>query len=544
MTLRRVELPLVQFRRPPPNEWPSDTATRRDANKIRICLRRYLTRWHYMNLIARFVCGLAVLALPFSTSRAADKDFDELKAQVTKQHDESIKRLQDWIKQVSIAAEDRGYPEGADYMIQLLKDAGFQKAERVETDGKPGVFATLEAGAPKTIGLYFMYDVKQFDPKEWSSPPTEAAIVDKPGVGRIMVGRGAVNQKGPQAAFLAALHAMKAAGKKIPVNFVFVAEGEEEIGSPHFGQVVHKPEVEQALKKCAGIFMPFAAQDLSGMVTVTLGAKGVIEVELTSTGEKWGRGPMKDIHSSNKARVDSPVWHLVQALNTLVTEDGNEPAIEGLTKNVRPLTVQEKEMIETAAKRLKEEDAKKIMGVKKWVKDISWTEALQRMADTPTVNIEGIIGGYTGPGGKTILPHKAIAKLDLRLVPNQTAEGALAALKAHLQKKGYGDIDVNMTGGYDPTTTPPDSPIIQAEEAVYKNHGIDPVLLPRLGGSWPGYVFTNPPLSLGAGHFGLGHGSGAHAPDEYFLIESANPKVSGWDGAVMSYVEYLYELAK
>jgi len=492
------------------------------------------------------LASLTALALASSAQPAysAENDFADVKAQVTKQHDEAVKRLQDWIKQVSIAAEDRGYPEGADYMIKLLKDAGFQRAERVETDGKPGVFATLDAGAPKTVGLYFMYDVKQFDPKEWSSPPTEAAIVDKPGLGKIMIGRGAVNQKGPEATFLAALHAMKAAGKKVPVNFVFVAEGEEEIGSPHFPQVVQKPEVEQALSKCSGIFMPFASQDLSGMVTTTLGAKGVIEVELTSNGEKWGRGPLKDIHSSNKARVDSPVWHLVQALNTLVTADGNDPAIEGLTKNVRPLTAAEKSMIDEAAKRLKEEDAKNIMGVKHWVKDISWTEALQRMADTPTVNIEGIIGGYTGPGGKTILPHQAIAKLDLRLVPNQTADGALAALKAHLAKHGYGDIDVNMTGGYDPTTTPAESFIIKAEEAVYKGHGIDPVLLPRLGGSWPGYVFTNPPLSLGAGHFGLGHGSGAHAPDEYYVIESSNPKIAGFDDAVMSYVEYLYQLAK
>ncbi|MEO7166682.1 MAG: peptidase dimerization domain-containing protein, partial [Chthoniobacterales bacterium] len=191
-----------------------------------------------------------------------------------------------------------------------------------------------------------------------------------------------------------------------------------------------------------------------------------------------------------------------------------------------------------------EADAKKMMGVKAWVKDVSWTEALERLAGAPTVNIEGIIGGYTGPGGKTVLPHQAIAKLDLRLVPNQTAEGALAALKAHLAKRGFGDIDVNMTGGYDPTTTPADSPIVKAEEAVYKNHGIDPVLVPRLGGSWPGYVFTNPPLSLGAGHFGLGHGSGAHAPDEYYVIESTNPKVEGWDGAVLSYVQYLDELAK
>ena len=498
-----------------------------------------------MSLVRQFICcGFAIaISLPVTRAYSAADDLADVKAQVAKQHDESVKRLQDWIKQVSIAAEDRGYPEGADYMIQLLKDAGFQKAERIETEGKPGVFATFDAGAPKTVGLYFMYDVKQFDPKEWSSPPTAAAIVDKPGLGKIMIGRGAVNQKGPEASFLAALHAMKAAGRKLPVNFVFVAEGEEEIGSPHFGQVVHKPEIEQALKKCSGIFMPFASQDLSGMVTISLGAKGLIEVELTSNGEKWGRGPLQDIHSSNKARVDSPVWHLVQALNTLVTADG-DPAIDGLTKNVRPLNAQEKAMIDSATQRLNEAEAKKSMGVKKWVKEIGWSEALQRMSDAPTVNIEGMIGGYTGPGGKTILPHQAIAKLDLRLVPNQTAADALAALKAHLAKRGFGDIDVNMTGGYDPTTTPADSPIIKAEEAVYKNHGIDPVMMPRLGGSWPGYVFTNPPLSLGAGHFGLGHGSGAHAPDEYYVIESANPKVASFDDAVMSYVEYLYQLAR
>jgi acetylornithine deacetylase/succinyl-diaminopimelate desuccinylase-like protein len=269
----------------------------------------------------------------------------------------------------------------------------------------------------------------------------------------------------------------------------------------------------------------------------------VVEVELTSSGEKWGRGPLKDIHSSNKARVDSPVWHLVQALNTLVNADG-DPAIAGLTDNVQPLSARDKVMIAAAAKRLSEDEAKKLMGVKRWVKDVSWTEALERLAGSPTVNIEGIIGGYTGPGGKTILPHQAIAKLDLRLVPNQTASGALAALKAHLAQGGYGDIDVNMTGGYDPTTTPADAPIIKAEEAVYERSGIDPVLMPRLGGSWPGYVFTGEPLKLAAGHFGLGHGSGAHAPDEYYLIDSTNPKVEGWDGAVMSFVEYLYELAK
>src|SRR5205814_3596421 len=117
-----------------------------------------------------------------------------------------------------------------------------------------------------------MYDVKQFDPAEWTSPPLEARIVDKPNIGKSIVGRGAVNQKGPEAAFLAALHAIRGAGKKMPVNLVMVAEGEEEIGSPHIGQIVHRPEVQSALSKTSGVFMPSASQGLDGDVTVSLGA--------------------------------------------------------------------------------------------------------------------------------------------------------------------------------------------------------------------------------------------------------------------------------
>ena len=166
------------------------------------------------------------------------------------------------------------------------------------------------------------------------------------------------------------------------------------------------------------------------------------------------------------------------------------------------------------------------------------------LTSQPTINIEGLVGGYTGPGGKTILPHRAVAKIDMRLVPDMTAAEALAALKAHLAKHGYSDIEVNMTGGYDPTTTPADAALIRAEHAVYKRAGIDPIVMPRLAGSWPGYVFTSDPLRLPAGHFGLGHGGGAHSPNEYYVIESSNPKIQGMDGATRSYVEYLYELAK
>jgi acetylornithine deacetylase/succinyl-diaminopimelate desuccinylase-like protein len=262
-------------------------------------------------LIAAVIAASATFTL-VTQSFAAD-DFADVKREIAKRHDEAVKRLQDWIALPSIAAEDRNYPAGAEYMAKLALDAGFQHATVISTDGKPGVFATLDAGAAKTVGLYFMYDVKQFDPAEWTSPPLEARLVDKPNVGKSVVGRGAVNQKGPEAAFLAALHAIRGAGRKMPVNLVLVAEGEEEIGSPHIGQLVHRPEVEAAFRKTTGVFMPAASQDLDGIVTVSLGAKGVVELELVSSGEKWGRGPAKDIHSSLKAMVDSPAWHLIKA---------------------------------------------------------------------------------------------------------------------------------------------------------------------------------------------------------------------------------------
>jgi len=265
---------------------------------------------------------------------------------------------------------------------------------------------------------------------------------------------------------------------------------------------------------------------------------------MVSSGERWGRGPRHDIHSSNKARVDSPAWHLVEALATLVSSDGNEPAIEGFADKARPISAAEKVMIAAAAQRLDEGVAKKQMGVERWVHDVSWQQALELLMSRPTVNIEGLVGGYTGPGGKTILPHRAVAKIDMRLVPDMQASEALAALKAHLAKRGFGDIEVNMTGGYSPNSTPADAALIRAQTAVYKQKGIDPIVLPRSAGSWPGYVFTDEPLHLAAGHFGMGHGNGAHAPDEYYVIESKNEKVQGMDGAVRSFVEYLYAVAE
>jgi acetylornithine deacetylase/succinyl-diaminopimelate desuccinylase-like protein len=495
---------------------------------------------HRSFLDVAVLCTL--LGLPCASS-AASADMAAIQKAITAQHDASVQRLRDWIALPSIAAENRNSREGAEYMAKLARDAGFQKVEIVQTDGKPGVFATLDADAPKTVGLYFMYDVKQFDPAEWSSPPLEGKLVDKPGVGKVIVGRGAVNQKGPESAFLAALHAIHDAKQAMPVNLVLVAEGEEEIGSPHIAQLARRPDIAAALKKTVGVFMPSATQDLDGTVAISLGAKGVVELELVSSGEKWGRGPKKDIHSSLKAMVDSPAWHLVKALDTLVSADGNTITIDGYPK-APPISAEEKAMVAAASKVRSEAKSKQQLGVDHWIDDLPWEQANERLVSQPTVNIEGLVGGYTGPGGKTVLPHRAVAKIDMRLVPGMKKDDAVGALKSHLAGHGFGDIEVNVSGGYDPTSTSANAPLIQAQRAVLERRGIKPLLWPRNAGSYPGFVFTDPPLSLASGHFGLGQGSGAHAPDEYYTIESSNPAVQGYDGAVMSFVDYLYELAK
>jgi acetylornithine deacetylase/succinyl-diaminopimelate desuccinylase-like protein len=474
---------------------------------------------------------------------AQSGDLSAIRAEAEKGFDASVARLRDWIANPSIAAENFRMREGAEYMAALARDAGFTGVRIVPTDGHPGVVGVMDNGAKRWVGIYFMYDVKQFDPAEWSSPPLEGRIVDKEGFGKAIVGRGAVNQKGPEAAFLAALHAIRAAGKRPPVNIALICEGEEEIGSPHFRQVALDKKFSPILRKTMGVVIPSGWQGKNGAVQINLGAKGIIECELIASGEKWGRGPARDIHSSYKAQVDSPVWRLVGALSTLVKDGGNTPAIEGWFEKVRPLTAREKELIAQSAAAASEADVKRSLGVPAWIDDLPWGASLERLASQPTINIEGLVAGYTGPGGKTVLPAKGVAKLDMRLVPDMTVEDCLKKLRRHLDKAGYADVEVAFSGGYDPTETAENAAIIRAQQAVYTRAGAVNTLYPRLAGSWPGAVFTGAPLQLPAGQFGLGHGSGAHAPDEYFVIESTNPNVAGLVGATMGFVDFLYEMA-
>ena len=487
------------------------------------------------------VAAIAIVAVPLA---AKTPKREQIAATVEAQHDATVKALQDWVALPTIAAEKRGTPEGAEYMRKLALDAGFQQAKIIPTDGVPAVFATLDAGAKTTVGIYFMYDVKQFDPAEWNSPPLDAKLVDRPGEGLSIIGRGVVNQKGPQIAFLAAIKAIQANGRKLPVNLVLVAEGEEEVASTHFDQVVAVPEVQAALAKTIGVFIPAANQNKDGSAEITLGAKGAVEFQMVVGGETSDKYPKTDIHSSNYARIESPAWRLVKALDTLVADDGHTPAIDGWFENVQPLTARQKDLIAQAAKPEAEAGAKALLGVGQWINDEDYRTSLERFYSQPTVNIQGLVSGYIGEGGKTVLPGRAEAKLEFRLVPNMTKAEAVTKLRAHLSKRGFDDVEVTVSGGYGPNETAEDSVLIRAQKRMFDESGIPYTIRPRNAGSWPGVVFNGPPLGLPASQFGVGRGGGAHAPNEWFLIESTDPTVYGLDKGVMAYVDYLYVLAE
>ena len=211
---------------------------------------------------------------------------------------------------------------------------------------------------------------------------------------------------------------------------------------------------------------------------------------------------------------------------------------------MKPLTARQKELIAADVAASNEADDKKSLGIKQWYKGEDYLTASYRLASQPTVNIQGLVSGYMGPGGKTVLPGRAEAKIDLRLVPDMTREEVVGKLKAHLAKRGFGDIDVIVSGGYGPTQTDENSALIKVEQRTLAAAGIPMTMSARSAGSWPGVVFTGAPLRMAAGQFGGGRGGGAHAPNEWMLIDSSNPKVLGFDGQATLYADFLYETAR
>ncbi len=456
------------------------------------------------------------------------------------EHLENVRR---WVRQPSISAQNNGVQEMAAMLRDDLKKLGFREAEVVPTTGHPGVWGYYDAGAEKTLAVYMMYDVQPVEPQGWQVGAFDGALVDH-ALGRVLMARGATNQKGPERAFLNALEAILRSGGRLPVNLMVLAEGEEELGSPHYPELIDR--YADRLRTSSGVLFPFNGQGPDGSVSMTLGVKGIVYFELEARGGARGGPKTAEIHSSLKAITDSPVWRLTQALASLTTPDGNTILVPGYYDLIRPPSPEEQRLVNGMMNAWKAGEPRMLqgLGVERWAGGISGQQSLMEYLFGTSLNIDGIWGGYTGPGTKTILPHVATAKLDSRLVPNQTPEEALRLIRQHLDRQGFADIEIRKLSGYPPAQTSVDAPLVRAAIGAYTKYGHTPSVSPRLAGSAPYYVFTERlRLPLVAG--GLGHGSGAHAPNEYMVIEpKPGSKVAGLAEVEKFYVDLLYALAQ
>lgn len=454
-----------------------------------------------------------------------------------------IARIQEYLRQPSVSSWGLGITECAGLLMSYFKRLGCKEVELVKTDGHPGVWAYYDAGAPKTVSYYMMYDTQPFDEKQWSSPPLAANLVKMPPFGEVIIARGAVNDKGADAMVFNALESILEVEGKLPVNIMFTCDGEEEQGSPHFHQVL-APFLER-LKKCNAHLELGPSQDPDGDIEMSLGGKGICSNELVCSGKAWGRGPqLRAIHSSRKAILDSPTWRLIKALNTMVRADGNRILIDGYYDAIRPPNEEEVQLYQTLVAKFSGRllsDEKR--NAKVWIDNWSDTEAARHLIFDSSLNIDGIWSGYTGPGMATILPDRAAAKIDCRLVPNQESQPIRELIRRHLDKHGYSDIEIIPIGGGDEwTQTSVKAPVVQSVLSVYRNYAIEPAIWPREAGSSPLAQFTRAPLNLAAASGGLGHGSRAHSADEYIVIEG-NERVAGVVRAEQSYVDVLYAYA-
>lgn len=450
-----------------------------------------------------------------------------------------VGHLQRWMRQKSISAQNVGVRDMAELVRADFEALGFQEAELVETEGHPGVWGYYDAGAERTLMVYMMYDVQPVNPEDWESPPFAANIVDKP-EGRAIMARGATNQKGPQRAFLNAVESIIAVEGRLPVNLMITAEGEEELGSPNYPQVID--QYEERLKAADGVMFPMSSQRADGRTNLILGVKGIVYFEMSVKGGEWGGPTIAEIHGSRKAVVDSPTWRLTQALASLVSEDGNTILVPGYYEGVRPPTEEEQRLIGGLLQNWDQDLAKKVYEVERFIDDKSGLEVLHELIYSPTLNIDGLWSGYTGEGVKTILPHEATAKVDSRLPVGLDPDAALALIRKHLDDNGFTEVEINKLSGYPASQTSVESAIAQAAIGIYSKWATPPTANPRLAGSAPFYQFTER-LGLPMVPVGLGFGKGQHAPNEYYVVESEGP-VLGLAEIEKAYVDLLYAFSE
>lgn len=476
----------------------------------------------------------------------------QLDAFIDAHQDQHLARIQDFVRQPSVSLEQQALPEGAAWFADSLRRAGCADAAVLDVgDAYPGVFGAIDQGRARTLWIYGHYDVRPVGTERWTHPPFDAAVLPFAGFPRVVMGRGA-QAKGPLQAFLNTIGAMRAVGMPLPVNLVFLIEGAEILGSPNYPRLVAARET--AMARADAIYGPRASQDASGAVAVTLGYKGLIYLELIASGTAWGRGPDGGaVHSATQAVVDNPAWRLVQALATITDASGTKIAVPALLEALKPgkaIADWERPHVEKLRARLTGGDPNGVIPglspqfpVRRFRDDLPADQLAERYLYGPSVNISGLRAGYTGPGTKSfLLPDRAVATLDMRLVTEVPAQEILAILRRHLDQHGFADIAIDARCAYDWNQTSPDSHLIRAAFGLLDRAGLPISVWPMqaFGGPWAHFARTHAiPSVQGAAP---GHGARAATSDEFFVLDGTGP-VMGLAGLEKHFARFLHAFA-
>jgi acetylornithine deacetylase/succinyl-diaminopimelate desuccinylase-like protein len=486
-------------------------------------------------------------------TKIKSEELKKVYAHIDEHFDEHVERLQKWIRQPSISNSGEGIQESAEMVKGFFDELGCQQSKVYDTGitewglpGNPVVYAKCDEGAPKTVVIYWQYDTMPVtQPDVWKVPPFDAAIIEQDKFKKVLVARGATNSKGPEMAEYNALMSMRAVRGKLPVNVIFVAEGDEErmdIGLRNFVRD------HQDLFKGADTMMGGGSSE------------GCVYIQLTTSGKNWGRGPVEsDIHGSNKRSVDSPAWRHIQMLASLVSKDGNTPLVAGWKENwVAPSA----EQLSRLKKRSEDADLKTMsanLGVARYIADNPF-DVLRMQTTETSFNLDGIWGGnmYANAAG-AILPNKITSKHNIRYVPNMNGMDLTRKIRAQLDRNGYKDVEMKVIGDVPWSTVDTDNEINTAGKRMYDafgvksrrmiaaNHVPEPA---ETGGYWPSYLFNNGKVGqrvaplvgmpIGGGRVGLG--GRAHAANEFFVIEGAGDTY-GMAGAEKSIATVIYNYA-
>lgn len=432
-------------------------------------------------------------------------EYEKIDAYLEQNLDQSIAELSTLCAQPSVSAQNWGLVECADLVGKMLQRRGFQ-VKIMPTDGAPVVFAERPGKSEKSLLIYNHYDVQPPEPLElWDSPPFEPTLRD----GKLFA-RGVSDDKGQLVARLFAIDALLAQADELPCKIKFIIEGEEETSSVHLHDFIEENQTLLAADAC---IWEFGGVDHREMPMQFLGLRGICYVELSV------ETAAMDVHSGMGGSIfPNAAWRLVWALNTLKGPD-ERIRLPGFYDSVRPPSERDRKMMQDLPEVA--DEYRQRYGIRNFLKGL--TDGIElRIAEVfePTCTICGLTSGYQGPGSKTVLPARASAKIDFRLVPDQTPQQVLQQLRAHLDDEGFSDIKITFLGGEPPARTDPDDPfvelVIKTAEPVF-GYPMQPV--PLIGGSGPNYPFIEilkvPVVTAGAGY----PGTLAHAPNENMRID-------------------------